>query len=239
MTPTPVLLITHDDHLWRHWSTLDTQRWIPARGRGLPDLARWRDQGRSLAVLDSQVPRLPHWHDPAWTAALQSLAVVVASSTPNDDQATQALGAGAQGYCHSHASVQALSQTLEVVSVGGVWMGRTLVARLLKLVAARTQGVQPWQAANLTAREATVARYAANGESNAQIAAVLGITERTVKARLSAAFEKLGVPDRLHLALAVHGISPARSLNSNIAAENGHADTAADAGSSLPSAHRQ
>jgi DNA-binding NarL/FixJ family response regulator len=34
----------------------------------------------------------------------------------------------------------------------------------------------------------------------------LGITERTVRAHLSAVFEKLGVTDRLQLTLRVHGI---------------------------------
>jgi DNA-binding NarL/FixJ family response regulator len=34
----------------------------------------------------------------------------------------------------------------------------------------------------------------------------MGITERTVKAHLSAAFEKLGVRDRMQLALLVNGV---------------------------------
>ena len=36
-----------------------------------------------------------------------------------------------------------------------------------------------------------------------EVARQLGITERTVKAHLSAAFEKLGVRDRLQLVLAL------------------------------------
>ncbi len=44
------------------------------------------------------------------------------------------------------------------------------------------------------------------GESNDAIARQLGITPRTVKAHLSAAFEQLGVADRLQLALRVHGV---------------------------------
>ena len=68
----------------------------------------------------------------------------------------------------------------------------------------------------LTDREITVARYAASGQANAQIAEALGITERTVKAHLSAVFEKLGVSDRLQLALLVHGISAPTESRSKI-----------------------
>ena len=63
-----------------------------------------------------------------------------------------------------------------------------------------------WRSA-LTPRESEVAEMAAKGASNQEIAASCGISERTVKAHLSAIFEKLGVVDRLQLALKVHGIA--------------------------------
>ncbi|WP_063584453.1 helix-turn-helix transcriptional regulator [Achromobacter ruhlandii] len=207
MKSVPVLLITHDDLLWQHWRALDPARWLAARGRGLADLQRWREQGRALAVLDTDLPRLPSWQDPAWHAQFSGLQVVVASPSPNDEQGTQALGAGALGYCHSYAPATALAQALEVVASGGIWMGRSLVRRLLRLVTERAQDSRSWDNGLLTEREITVARYAASGQSNAQIADALGITERTVKAHLSAVFDKLEVTDRLQLALRVHGIS--------------------------------
>lgn len=218
MKPIPVLLITHDDLLWQHWRALDPARWMAARGRGLADLQRWREQGRTLAVLDADVPKLPSWHDPAWTPTLAGLHVVVASASPNDEQGTQALGAGAHGYCHSYAQPAAMAQALEVVASGGIWMGRSLVSRLLKLVTERAQDAHPWDGGRLTEREITVARYAASGQANAQIADSLGITERTVKAHLSAVFDKLGVTDRLQLALLVHGISAPTDARSKITA---------------------
>ncbi|MGE6917647.1 LuxR C-terminal-related transcriptional regulator [Achromobacter kerstersii] len=216
MKPVPVLLITHDDLLWQHWRALDSTRWLAARGRGLADLQRWREQGRVVAVLDTDVPRLPSWQDPVWSSSLAGLHVVVASPSPNDEQGTQALGAGAHGYCHSYAPAAALSQALEVVASGGIWMGRSLVTRLLKLMTERAQDSHSWDNGLLTEREVTVARYAASGQSNAQIAEALGITERTVKAHLSAVFDKLNVADRLQLALLVHGISAPADSRSKI-----------------------
>jgi DNA-binding NarL/FixJ family response regulator len=50
-------------------------------------------------------------------------------------------------------------------------------------------------------REAQVARAVAVGRSNKEVADLLFISERTVKAHLSAVFEKIGVRDRLQLVL--------------------------------------
>ena len=62
-----------------------------------------------------------------------------------------------------------------------------------------------WSAA-LSDRETQVARLVSAGASNKEIAENLLITERTVKAHLSAVFEKLGVRDRLQLSLRVNGL---------------------------------
>ncbi|HKJ94564.1 MAG TPA: helix-turn-helix transcriptional regulator, partial [Gammaproteobacteria bacterium] len=56
----------------------------------------------------------------------------------------------------------------------------------------------------LSPREHEIVAYLASGESNKGIAAKLGITERTVKAHLSSIFQKTGLKDRLHLALAAN-----------------------------------
>ena len=81
-----------------------------------------------------------------------------------------------------------------------------MLQRLLQDVGTRLPepGVQ-WADA-LSQREQEVARFAAMGDSNAEIADRLSISERTVRAHLSAIFEKLQVSDRLMLALKVHGI---------------------------------
>ncbi|KXA75564.1 helix-turn-helix transcriptional regulator [Bordetella pseudohinzii] len=98
-----------------------------------------------------------------------------------------------------------------VVAEGGIWVGRSLVERLLQQVQERACARADWSQGLLTEREETVARHASAGRSNAQIAQLLGITERTVKAHLSAVFEKLGVTDRLQLALLVHGVSRSKA----------------------------
>src|SRR5690606_32249925 len=115
---------------------------------------------------------------------------------------------------HGYMPPEALDTVLKVVRDGGVWMGASLLTRLLQQLdrgAAATSAnhgaadVSPWHT-SLTPREKEVAQRAAIGLANQAIADELGITERTVRAHISAVFDKLGVSDRLKLALIVHGI---------------------------------
>ena len=55
----------------------------------------------------------------------------------------------------------------------------------------------------LTPRERQIASYIADGRSNRDIAVQLGISEQTVKNHLTNIFEKVGVDNRLQLALAM------------------------------------
>ncbi|NYT63859.1 response regulator transcription factor [Alcaligenaceae bacterium] len=206
MQAVPVLLMTHDDALWQHWRQLDQAAWLPARGQTLQDLARWREQGRELVLLDAGLPRLPAWNDPEWASRLQGLKLVVGSMRTSDDEGKQALAASASGYVHAYSPVQSLETVLKTVAAGNVWLGPTLLARLLRDIDQRMPQRGDWDK-GLTVREKEVAQRAAIGHSNQAIADALNITERTVRAHLSAIFEKLGVNDRLLLALKVHGVN--------------------------------
>jgi len=201
-----VLLLTHDDALWDHWRGLEAHQWMPARGRSLADLARWRDQGRSLVLLDADLPRLPGWNDPAWNEHCRDLKIIAATMRTSDTEGKQVLSAGASGYVHAYSPAQALDTVLQTVRAGSVWLGPTLLARLLRDIDKRMPRAQTDWADGLTAREKEVAERAAIGHSNQAIADALNITERTVRAHLSAVFEKLGVNERLMLALKVHGV---------------------------------
>lgn len=202
----PVLMVTHDDAVWQHWRSVDGAVWLPARGKSLSDLARWREQGRSLVVLDAGLPRLPEWRDLAWGTHFNGLKVVVASMRPDDEEGRQILAAGASGYIHAYSPASSLNAILQTVSAGNIWLGPTLLARLLRQMEQRLPAQDHRWDAGLTSREKEVAERAAIGHSNQAIADALNITERTVRAHLSAVFEKLGVNDRLLLALKVHGI---------------------------------
>lgn len=131
--------------------------------------------------------------------------VVVLSNLPSNEEGLLAFSAGAAGYCNALAIPAVLRQVAGVVEQGGLWVGQDLMQRLFTALTARAAPVQTALAA-LSAREHQVAQAVARGGTNKEIARAMGITERTVKAHLSAIFEKLGVRDRLQLSLVVNGV---------------------------------
>lgn len=132
---------------------------------------------------------------------------IALSDEPNDDEGLVAFSAGASGYCNAHAAPEVLHQVAEVVLHGGLWVGRSILDRLVFAVTRRQQSSPAGntqvvlEQASLTEREREVTLQVANGVANKEIALALDISERTVKAHLTSAFKKLGVRDRLQLAL--------------------------------------
>ncbi len=169
--------------------------------------------------LDRDIPALEQ------LAALRKSApkalVIVLANQPDNEEALALFSAGARAYCNAHATVANLRQVANVVQAGGLWIGETLMKRLListqtalsrmrdaELAANGAASESGDPLAVLTKREHEVARSVANGASNKEIARQLNITERTVKAHVGAVFQKLNVRDRLQLALVVSGRRP-------------------------------
>lgn len=138
-------------------------------------------------------------------AQAPSARIVALSDLPGDEEALAAFGAGARGYCNSHAAALLLRRIADTVAQGGLWIGPSLMQRLLRGVARL-----PLLPANghvpvaLTPRDLEVAALMARGSSEPEMAAELGVTSRTVRSRAAAVMGKLGVRDRLQLALALN-----------------------------------
>ena len=116
--------------------------------------------------------------------------------------------AGAHGFFADDISPPLLVKAIQSVSKGEVWVPRRLITRLISELArgkAASEGRQQLAArktmAKLTPREFEVAQMVHLGGNNKMIARELDISERTVKAHLSAIFRKLNIANRLHLAL--------------------------------------
>ena len=206
MNALPVLMLTQDATLWQEWQQIAGPQWMPARGQSLADLQRWKQQGRTVVVLDAALPSLPESTAARWIELLKDLQVLVLSNRPRDEEGRNLLSRGASGYAHAQSSPEVLSRMLQSMAGGNIWLGRSLLQRLLRDVDARLPEQESDWAEPLSAREQEVARYASLGDSNAEIAERMSISERTVRAHLSAIFEKLQVQDRLMLTLKVHGI---------------------------------
>jgi two-component system, NarL family, nitrate/nitrite response regulator NarL len=130
---------------------------------------------------------------------------VVMHDEPNDEKGMEALAHGASGYCHAHATPELLQTVESVIRSNGLWVGESLLNRLVGAISLRSPmtGRQEQHPAllKLSERERAVALRVARGESNKEITRELDIAERTIKAHLTSIFEKLGVRDRLQLAI--------------------------------------
>lgn len=209
--PPEHLFITADSGLLDHWR----RAFGRANSVAIPsfaDLQHVKLNSPTTVWVDLSLPDIPEWTAKAWANALQvaKARIVAASSNPKDNEAIQALDVGCAAYCHAYADKITLTQVKQVVEAGQVWVGTTLMQRLIKTasqaVAAQNETRDAW-AGELTQREREVAVLAANGASNLAISTKCKISERTVKAHLSSIFDKLNLSDRLQLALRVHGIN--------------------------------
>jgi DNA-binding NarL/FixJ family response regulator len=153
-------------------------------------------------------------------AAVQRLSpatrTIVLSTMPSGAEGSAMLKAGARGYCHRVVEPALLRKAVEVVQQGEIWAGRALTSQLLEELAARIQQSErnasvraAERLQRLTPREREIALLVGGGASNKEIGTKLGVTERTVKAHLTAVFRKLRVSDRLRLALFVNDLDNA------------------------------
>jgi DNA-binding NarL/FixJ family response regulator len=120
--------------------------------------------------------------------------VVVLTASESVEVAMVAMRLGARAVVQKRFAVQKLVEAIRVVAEGLVWMPPALQAE----VASQWSSSAP---KSLTSRETEIVRYVANGLRNAEIAQRLAITEATVKTHINNVFDKLGLRDRVELAV--------------------------------------
>lgn len=190
-------LLTH----WRHG--LAGRCRLQAHAQWLPP-----PDDDSVCLIDLHLPGLPPVTQPEQWLAGCPPRLVACSTLPHDDEGVAALRAGFRGYCNAWISVDLLPRLAAAVAAGELWIGRSLLSRLLLSVAIQpvAAGFSSTWRRGLTEREQEVACLVADGASNKEVARQLGVAERTVKDHLSHIFSKLQVHDRVQLALHVHGV---------------------------------
>lgn len=110
---------------------------------------------------------------------------------------------GARGYFDSSTPIEKLYDALYSVLHGEVWVKRDVISELIEDLTkkADVSAEQRTLLTQLTPKEIDVSEQVSHGATNKMIAKQMDITERTVKAHLTAIFQKLDVPDRLSLAI--------------------------------------
>jgi DNA-binding NarL/FixJ family response regulator len=172
-----------------------------------------REHRPDVAVMDLQMPVLDGVEATrAIVEAQTGTEVLVLTSFSDHARIDAAIEAGAVGYLLKDAEPDTLLDGIRAVARGESPLDPRAARRLLS----RATGTGERQATSsatsgLSPREVEVLRLVVEGLLNKQIAGRLGITERTVKAHLTSAYQRIGVADRTQAALWVerHGLDDA------------------------------
>jgi NarL family two-component system response regulator LiaR len=125
--------------------------------------------------------------------------ILVLTSYEADDKVFPAIRAGALGYTLKDFGPAELIRAIERIHRGESSLHPAIARRVLQELAHPPE--RPPTAEPLTEREVDVLRWVAHGESNQQIAVMLGISEGTVRVHISNILSKLHLASRTQAAL--------------------------------------
>ena len=161
-----------------------------------------REHRPDVAVMDLQMPVLDGVEATrAIVDGRTGTDVLVLTSFSDHARIDAAIEAGAVGYLLKDAEPEALLDGIRAVARGESPLDPRAARRLLTRATRPGGGQRPPAESGLSPREVQVLGLVVEGLLNKQIASRLGITERTVKAHLTSAYQRIGVTDRTQAAL--------------------------------------
>ena len=150
-----------------------------------------------LVLLDLHMPGS---HGLSGLASLRGqhpgVAILVVSAHDEPRTVRRVLDHGAAGFIPKSASPTEIGEAIRNVLACGTWLPSELAAAVAALPTDRTDTDLASRLARLTEQQSRVLAFLAEGLLNKQIADRLSIQERTVKAHVTAIFEKLQVRNR-------------------------------------------
>ena len=164
-----------------------------------------RELKPDILLLDFRMPRRP---------GLEALRELAASSSPvrtiilaaevAKTEIVEAIQLGARGVVLKESATEVLVECICSVMAGRYWIGKEKVSDLVEAVHSllpRAAARPASKSFGLTPRELEIVAAIVAGYTNKDIAQLFSITENTVKHHLTKIFDKLGVSNRLELAL--------------------------------------
>lgn len=137
--------------------------------------------------------------------------VLVLTGVRDPDVQRRAVQEGALGVVAKEKAAAVLLSAIRKVHAGEAWVDRAMMGSLLRETRPARPRPDPeaGRIASLTPREREVVSLVAQGNGTTRLAAHLGINEKTVRNHLVSIYAKLGVTDRLELAIYAgrHGLA--------------------------------
>jgi DNA-binding NarL/FixJ family response regulator len=172
----------------------------------LQNLQAWRPD---VILLDLRMPNTDG------LTALQTMQsandpakVIILTASDDKNEFVQAMKLGCAGIVLKQTSAELIVKSIRKVHSGEIWLDAHTTAQVMRQFAtteAATAVGKTRERAPLSAREREIVALVAQGYKNKEMAEKMFISEQTVKNHLHNIFDKLGVSDRLELALyAIH-----------------------------------
>ena len=169
-----------------------------------------------LVLLDLHMPGN---HGLAGLAAIRAqhpeVAVVVVSANDDPRVVRRALDHGAAGYLPKSSGLEELREAIRCVLACEQWLPASLRASVARAQSSQHDTELAARLASLSPQQFRVLTLVAEGLLNKQIADRLDVQERTVKAHLTAIFERMGVRNRTQAGVVLRELElsdPARHL---------------------------
>jgi len=161
--------------------------------------------GPEVLLLDLAMPRVPGLEAlRELSKAKAPVRTILLTAQIERAQIVEALQLGARGIVLKESATELLMEAIRVVMSGQYWVGRESVSDLvatLRELMPRGGEEQSKRRYGLTPREMEVINAIVAGYTNKDIAQKFAISEQTVKHHLTNIFDKVGVSNRLELAL--------------------------------------
>ena len=171
---------------------------------GAEALGLVRDLAPDVVVMDLNMPGMSGVEATRQINVLAPLTqVLVLTISDQDADVLDAILAGASGYLLKDSSIQDLLQGIRSAAVGEALISPHIAAKVLQRVRATSTSpeIADTIRAELSDREVEVLKLIANGTDNAQIAAELHISPKTVKNHISNILMKLQIDNRIQAAV--------------------------------------
>jgi DNA-binding NarL/FixJ family response regulator len=183
-------------------------------GDGREVLEKVRELDPDVLLLDLRMPNLDG------LAALQALQqvnqrtrVIILTASEDKNEFVQAMKLGCSGIVLKQTAPDLIVKSIRKVHSGEIWLDSHTTAAVMRQFSTALEGGSPAgsgaskgrERSPLSAREREIVALVAQGYKNKEMAEKMFISEQTVKNHLHNIFDKLGVSDRLELALyAIH-----------------------------------
>ena len=197
------VMIADDHPVFRHGlaSLLEPLPGIEVVARasdGAEAVALAAEHRPDVIVMDVQMPEVNGIEATRRIVAADGdVGILVITMGEDDGTVLSALRAGARGYLRKGAEQEEIVRAIVTVHGGGVVFGASLAARIAEVLAPAVRPERPFP--ELTERETEILDRIAAGRNNAQIAAELYLSPKTIRNNVTSILAKLQATDRAEI----------------------------------------